>query len=43
MPPERLHASTDCGMWFLTRTVAVAKLASLVDGTRLVRRSLHLH
>ncbi len=42
VPAERLHASTDCGLWFLPRTVAAAKLASLVDGTRIVRRSLHL-
>ncbi len=42
VPAERLHASTDCGLWFLPRAVAAAKLASLVDGTRLVRRSLGL-
>ena len=42
VPPERLHASTDCGVWFLPHATAVAKLASLVDGTRIVRRSLGL-
>jgi len=38
--PERLHASTDCGMWFLPRSRAMAKLESLVAGARLVRQEL---
>ncbi len=42
VPPERLHASTDCGVWFLPRAVAMGKLDSLVEGTRIVRRELNL-
>lgn len=39
IPPERLHPSTDCGMWFLPRNVASGKIGSLVEGTRIVRRA----
>lgn len=38
IPASRLHASTDCGVWFLPRERALAKLASLVQGTQLVRQ-----
>lgn len=38
--PDRLHASTDCGMWFLPRDRARQKLAALVNGARLVRQQL---
>jgi len=41
-PPERLHPSSDCGMWFLPRDSAYAKISSLVDGTSTVRRNLGL-
>jgi 5-methyltetrahydropteroyltriglutamate--homocysteine methyltransferase len=37
VPPERLVAAPDCGMKFLTRPVAFAKLAALVEGTAQVR------
>ncbi|WP_283193369.1 hypothetical protein [Rhizobium sp. AN80A] len=42
VPPERLHPSTDCGMWFLPRDVARAKIEALVKGTNIVRRELGL-
>ena len=37
VPPERLVAAPDCGMKFLTRPVAFAKLAALAEGAALVR------
>ncbi|NYG45481.1 5-methyltetrahydropteroyltriglutamate--homocysteine methyltransferase [Bradyrhizobium sp. IAR9] len=40
VPPERLHPSSDCGMWFLPRAFAFGKIRSLVDGTRIVKASL---
>lgn len=42
VPPERLHASTDCGVWFLPRDKAWAKLLSLVRGAEMVRWELGL-
>jgi 5-methyltetrahydropteroyltriglutamate--homocysteine methyltransferase len=38
--PERLQVAPDCGMKYLPRDVARAKLAALVDGARQVRDSL---
>ena len=38
--PERLLPAPDCGLKYLDRDVAYAKLAVLVEGTRLVRREL---
>ena len=38
--PERLVLATDCGMKYLSRDVAYAKLRSLVEGTSAVRREL---
>lgn len=40
IPPERLVASTDCGMIPLSRAQARAKMAALADGAELVRGSL---
>ena len=40
VPAERLRAAPDCGMWFLPRDVAYAKLQALVAGVALVRASL---
>jgi 5-methyltetrahydropteroyltriglutamate--homocysteine methyltransferase len=40
VPPERLHLAPDCGMWFLPRDVAYAKLEALVAGAGMVRESL---
>lgn len=42
VPPERLHPSSDCGMWHLPREVAFGKIQSLVKGTDIVRRELGL-
>lgn len=42
VPAERLHASSDCGMWFLPREVARGKIQALVAGTNIVRRELGL-
>lgn len=36
VPPERMHPSSDCGMWYLQRELAYAKLQSLVTATRRV-------
>jgi 5-methyltetrahydropteroyltriglutamate--homocysteine methyltransferase len=38
--PERLLLSPDCGMKYLPRATAFAKLQALVAGTRIVRREL---
>jgi len=38
--PERLLLAPDCGMKYLPRDVAFAKLRALVDGTKIVRREL---
>ena len=38
--PERLLPASDCGLKYLDRDVAYAKLLALVEGTRLVRREL---
>jgi 5-methyltetrahydropteroyltriglutamate--homocysteine methyltransferase len=40
VPPERLVAAPDCGMKFLPRSVAFAKLAALTQGAALVRAEL---
>jgi len=40
VPPERLVVAPDCGMKFLRRDVARAKLAAMVEGAALVRSEL---
>jgi 5-methyltetrahydropteroyltriglutamate--homocysteine methyltransferase len=40
IPPERLQVGPDCGMKYLSRELAFAKLRALVDGARLVRARL---
>ena len=40
VPPERLIISPDCGMKYLPRDRAFAKLCAMVEGTALVRREL---
>ena len=40
VPPERLYASTNCGMVPLARAVACAKLRALSAGAAIVRREL---
>jgi 5-methyltetrahydropteroyltriglutamate--homocysteine methyltransferase len=42
LEPERLHLAPDCGMWFVPRAVAFAKISSLVQAARMVRRELGL-
>jgi 5-methyltetrahydropteroyltriglutamate--homocysteine methyltransferase len=40
VPPERLQVGPDCGMKYLSRDLAFAKLRALVEGARLVRDRL---
>jgi 5-methyltetrahydropteroyltriglutamate--homocysteine methyltransferase len=40
--PERVHVTPDCGFSQTARYVAVRKLASMVEGVRLVRRELNV-
>ena len=40
VPPTRLHVAPDCGMWFLPREVAFAKISALVLGTAIVRNEI---
>ena len=40
IPPERLVIAPDCGMKYLPREVAFAKLRAMVEGTQLVRAEL---
>ena len=40
VPAERLQVGPDCGMKYLPRDAAFAKLRALVDGARLVRERL---
>jgi 5-methyltetrahydropteroyltriglutamate--homocysteine methyltransferase len=40
VPPERLIPSTDCGMKYLPREVAAAKLDALVRGASIVREEI---
>jgi 5-methyltetrahydropteroyltriglutamate--homocysteine methyltransferase len=38
--PKNIIVCTDCGMKYLPRQVAAAKMAAMVDGARIVRREL---
>jgi 5-methyltetrahydropteroyltriglutamate--homocysteine methyltransferase len=40
VPPDRLVAAPDCGMKYLPREVAIAKLRAMVQGGNLVRAEL---
>jgi 5-methyltetrahydropteroyltriglutamate--homocysteine methyltransferase len=40
IPPHRLQLGPDCGMKYLPRDVAFAKLRALVEGAQLVRERL---
>jgi 5-methyltetrahydropteroyltriglutamate--homocysteine methyltransferase len=42
IPPDRLQVGPDCGMKYLPRDVAFAKLQALVKGARIVRERLGL-
>jgi 5-methyltetrahydropteroyltriglutamate--homocysteine methyltransferase len=37
IPPQRLQVGPDCGMKYLSRELAFAKLRALVEGARMVR------
>ena len=38
--PERIIVAPDCGMKYLPRDVAFAKLQAMVEGAKIVRREL---
>ena len=40
IPAERLQVGPDCGMKYLSRELAFAKLRALVEGARIVRERL---
>ena len=40
LPPERLIPAPDCGMKYIPRATAFAKLKALADGAAIVRREL---
>jgi 5-methyltetrahydropteroyltriglutamate--homocysteine methyltransferase len=40
VPPERLVVAPDCGMKYLPRAVAYAKMKAMVDGARIVRQDI---
>jgi 5-methyltetrahydropteroyltriglutamate--homocysteine methyltransferase len=40
VPPERLVIAPDCGMKYLPRAVAFAKMAAMVEGARIVRHEV---
>jgi 5-methyltetrahydropteroyltriglutamate--homocysteine methyltransferase len=40
VPPERIIVAPDCGMKYLPRPVAFAKMTAMVEGARIVRREL---
>ena len=40
IPPERLIPAPDCGMKYIPRDLAFAKLKALADGAAIVRREL---
>ena len=40
LPPERLIPAPDCGMKYIPRDLAFAKLKALADGAAIVRREL---
>jgi 5-methyltetrahydropteroyltriglutamate--homocysteine methyltransferase len=40
LPPERLILAPDCGMKYISRDLAFAKLKALAEGAAIVRREL---
>ena len=40
LPPERLIPAPDCGMKYISRATAFAKLQALTEGAAIVRREL---
>jgi 5-methyltetrahydropteroyltriglutamate--homocysteine methyltransferase len=41
VPAERIIVAPDCGMKYLPRPVAFAKMKAMVDGAAIVRRELN--
>jgi 5-methyltetrahydropteroyltriglutamate--homocysteine methyltransferase len=41
VPAERIVVAPDCGMKYLPRPVAFAKMKAMVDGAAIVRRELN--
>lgn len=41
LPPDRLQVAPDCGMKYLSRDLAAAKLRAMVEATAIVREELH--
>jgi 5-methyltetrahydropteroyltriglutamate--homocysteine methyltransferase len=39
-PPERVVVAPDCGMKYLSRELAFAKLSAMVEGAEIVRREI---
>jgi 5-methyltetrahydropteroyltriglutamate--homocysteine methyltransferase len=37
IPPDRLHLSPDCGMWFLPQSVAFAKIQAMAIAAEMIR------
>jgi 5-methyltetrahydropteroyltriglutamate--homocysteine methyltransferase len=40
VPAHRLHAASDCGMWYLPRPLAYAKISALAQAALRVRQTL---
>jgi len=40
VPPERIVVAPDCGMKYLPRAIAFAKMKAMADGAALLRREL---
>jgi 5-methyltetrahydropteroyltriglutamate--homocysteine methyltransferase len=40
VPAERIVVAPDCGLKYLPRAVAFAKMKAMVDGAAIVRREL---
>jgi 5-methyltetrahydropteroyltriglutamate--homocysteine methyltransferase len=40
VPPERMIVAPDCGMKYLPREVAFAKMVAMVEGARIARREI---
>jgi 5-methyltetrahydropteroyltriglutamate--homocysteine methyltransferase len=43
LPPERLIPAPDCGMKYIPRDLAFAKLKAVTEGAAIVRRKLTGH
>src|SRR5260370_33440197 len=43
VPPERLLVMPDCGLGYMSRTVAAANLRAIGDGVTMVREEMYQH